>query len=236
MRCLSWDKKSPNRSGREWVRLGLVLPFLLVACSVQASPIASSSIHAASDQRNLSAWEAFLAGGRTYWANVAPPPVTSGIRALMAEDLAMANPAGSPIGAYLIWRRDLDPTRFDLNHPTIGPRLESLNPTTTACVNCTTTTTTPTPTTPQAETTTPGPGPAPGPGTVTTAGTGPGAMPPPGSSPSPGLVTGPVPASGPTPGPPPIPEPSTWLMAVGLLGASLWWRKGSGRGTTAHPA
>ena len=62
MRCLSWDKKSPNRSGREWVRLGLVLPFLLVACSVQASPIASSSIHAASDQRNLSAWEAFLAG------------------------------------------------------------------------------------------------------------------------------------------------------------------------------
>jgi hypothetical protein len=70
------------------------------------------------------AWEQFLLGGEALWAVTSPPAFPSG--------LVLPTSGGklidTPFVDYLEWRRSLDPSRFDLNHPNIASELAQFVP------------------------------------------------------------------------------------------------------------
>lgn len=70
-------------------------------------------------------WASFLAGGQSTWAAFQSPPFTLPVRlallSLIQGDPAVA--AASPLVGYFVWRRNLNPTRFDRYHPFLGPQL-----------------------------------------------------------------------------------------------------------------
>ena len=70
-------------------------------------------------------WGAFLAGGPATWTSRQSPPFTAPARlallSLVQGDPAVA--ATSPLVEDFVWRRSLNPARFDRYHPCLGPRL-----------------------------------------------------------------------------------------------------------------
>jgi hypothetical protein len=199
MSRFSKDEIGSYRSCLERIGLVAVWLWLLLSPSSQASSISRHAIHASAVPRDLQAWLNFLAEGETHWASVHAPPITANVRKFMAQELNSADSTSTPMVTYLEWRRNLDPTRFDHYHPTMGPELQTLLPTTTS------TSTPPTPT------------PNPSPQTV---------GPPPDPAPSPSSSSDP--GSGGTPAPPAIPEPSTLMLSLGMIAAGFWWRRRSG--------
>lgn len=85
--------------------------------ALQVSPSSTTSVSGG--------WARFLAGGESTWASQPSPRYTAGVRNAVVQlingDPAVA--ASSPLIEYFVWRRNLDPTRFDSYHPFIGPRL-----------------------------------------------------------------------------------------------------------------
>lgn len=115
---------------------GLATAWLaLPAATVEASPMRggpfrgalaaqeSASVNAAASLSGR--WNSFLAAGETTWASRQSPPFTLPVRlallSLINGDPAVA--AASPLVEYFVWRRNLNPARFDRYHPFIGPRL-----------------------------------------------------------------------------------------------------------------
>lgn len=70
------------------------------------------------------AWSRFLAGGPARWAVTRPPRFPSGLSLLTRNGQIV----DTPFVDYLIWRRNLNPVRFDRYHPFIGPALGQLLP------------------------------------------------------------------------------------------------------------
>ena len=219
---------------RSW--LGVVLLGAWTTSSAQASPLRSQQVHSRqvrSRSGDLSQWTNYVATGPGVWSTVQAPPVTLRVREAIAQALQSPNPTGNSSVEYLMWRRSLDPSRFDQWHPVIGPILQQL-------LNLTPTSN-PTASTTQGQQVRGGPGPNPGPGPGPGLGPGPGSGlgPGPGSGLGPGPGSGPVPGSGPGPGsmtpsvpevgpePLPIPEPGPAAIALAMIGATAWWRSQS---------
>ncbi len=115
--------------------LGLTVTWLaLSAATVEASPmrratsagLAAQEFAASGSANSLAArWTTFLAGGQATWASRQSPPFTLPVRqallALVQGDPQVA--AASPLVEYFVWRRNLNPTRFDRYHPFLGPQL-----------------------------------------------------------------------------------------------------------------
>jgi len=70
------------------------------------------------------AWSRFLAGGPGLWAVARPPRFPSGLSLLTRNGQIV----DTPFVDYLVWRRNLNPARFDRYHPFIGPALGRLLP------------------------------------------------------------------------------------------------------------
>ena len=110
------------------VRVGLAL---LAAAAVAPQRAArASAIHAEALKFTTEAdlgprWKSFLAGGPALWAITTPPSFPSH---LVLYYQANGVPVETPFVDYLIWRRNLDPLRFDANHPGAGPVLELIKP------------------------------------------------------------------------------------------------------------
>jgi hypothetical protein len=71
-------------------------------------------------------WELFLAGGTHVWLTAHNPPVTLPVHEALAEVLESPTAAANPLIEYMIWRRGLDPERFDHYHPCLGRKLRHL--------------------------------------------------------------------------------------------------------------
>jgi hypothetical protein len=150
------------------------------------------------------AWTNYLSAGPQVWSRTKAPAFTPGIRgtiwAVLKSD-TQAQSLANPMIDYLLWRRSLKPERFDANHPRLGPTLNQLL------------SFSPTPViTPPV--TTPLPAYSPVPQSTPTS-TSPQIVTPP-----PVVITPPEPAA-----PTPIPEPSSVLLATGMLGWGIWWRR-----------
>jgi hypothetical protein len=161
-----------------------------------------------------SGWNNYLAGGPLYWAKADPPVITGQIRALMHEALKSADPVANPNVEYLLWRRSLDPSRFDSFHSKMGRQLASMLPTTYPSSP------------PQAQQLQPESTPTPS-SSVTTPSS---SVATPSSSTSirptkpaiaPDAFTPPASLS---PEPAAIPEPGTLIMGLAMIGTGLWWR------------
>jgi hypothetical protein len=103
---------------------------LLSAGPASASPIISNQQDDPKTTTELSLgqnWLNFLAGGPSLWAVESPPPFPSGLVLLTQNGQIIE----TPFVDYLIWRRNLDPARFDHFHPNVGPVLGQLTPPTT---------------------------------------------------------------------------------------------------------
>ncbi|MFO0952894.1 MAG: hypothetical protein U0835_17440 [Isosphaeraceae bacterium] len=101
--------------------------FLAAAClavttlgTASASPIRTFRVVTSDTEASLGPeWARFLAGGPFFWSVETPPSFPSG---LVLETLN-GRIVETPFVDYLIWRRNQDPARFDLNHPNVGPPL-----------------------------------------------------------------------------------------------------------------
>jgi hypothetical protein len=101
----------------------------LTGMSAEASPIK----HHAASTRNASGvqiWDEFIAKGPSVWARVHPPKMSDQTSQTMHEvwrkEFKSADSTSYPNIQYLLWRRALDPPRFDHWHPGMGRALESL--------------------------------------------------------------------------------------------------------------
>lgn len=94
--------------------LSVVVP----TTSAQATPIRSS----------LARWETFVEGGPRIWKARHAPPLVLSVREALQQ--AVMGPAATenPFVQYLMWRRSLNPARFDHWHPFLGPRIHELVP------------------------------------------------------------------------------------------------------------
>jgi hypothetical protein len=74
------------------------------------------------------AWNLFLSTGPEVWATSQSPAFTISVRRSIFQILNgdPATIAANPMVDYLIWRRDLNPFRFDRYHPYLGQRLAPL--------------------------------------------------------------------------------------------------------------
>lgn len=74
------------------------------------------------------AWDAFLGMGPEGWSMYQSPALTFPTRMAVWRMLESASDSVTldPMLEYLIWRRDLNPGRFDYYHPYLGPRLGQL--------------------------------------------------------------------------------------------------------------
>lgn len=90
-----------------------------------ATPQAALQVLPSTSTSLSGGWASFLAGGEPTWSSRPSPRYTAGVRnavlQLLNGDPSVA--AASPLIDYFVWRRNLDPTRFDSYHPFIGPRL-----------------------------------------------------------------------------------------------------------------
>ena len=227
---------------------GMVVVGALTTLPAQASPVHTQSPHLQSVRAysvhsrssDLSSWANYVLAGPSVWSTVHAPPVTLRIRETMAQALESPDPTSNPYVDYLIWRRSLDPSRFDDWHPVIGPMLQQLITSTPSSSLA--------PSTPQAQQNVgTQPQPLPGSGTVPGSSLVPGSNPVPGPNPGPELIPTPTPGSvpqtGPGPGsspgptprpefqppPPPVPEPSTAVIVLTMFGAAAWCHSQSSR-------
>lgn len=118
-------------------------PALLCAClalsmaDAQAAPLRSfGAMRASTYALEASAvgpslpavWNQFLSTGPEVWATSRSPaftiPVQRAIWQILSGDPAAI--ASNPMIDYLVWRRDLNPSRFDRYHPHLGSQLAQL--------------------------------------------------------------------------------------------------------------
>lgn len=73
-------------------------------------------------------WRAFLDKGPDGWTAYQSPALAPLTRLAVWKMLEAASTSTTldPMLEYLMWRRDLNPARFDRNHPYLGPRLGQL--------------------------------------------------------------------------------------------------------------
>jgi hypothetical protein len=192
-----------QRPGRP-ARIGLCLLLLgmgwLFSVPAQAAPVRRYTVPAG-ELPVFRAWSNHLSAGPQVWSTRRPPPFTPGIQSTIWQVLRTDSPAqalNNPMIDYLLWRRSLNPVRFDSNHSRLGPSLSQLL-------------------TLQPPTTSPG-------------------LPPPNAVPQVPAPTRPQtvespPIISPRPQEPPapIPEPSSLLVAVGILGFGVMYRRLRGR-------
>jgi hypothetical protein len=128
-----------------------VLTGFAAATPALASPISGQDPLAMTsfEPKTALGWPAFLAAGSTYWATHQPPFITPDVKSWINESVFAPHAASTPMVQYLLWRRSLDPDRFDEWHPQLGPELAHLPPLTTPKVPQVNPKPTPTPAEPQ---------------------------------------------------------------------------------------
>jgi PEP-CTERM motif len=131
-----------SRTTRWTALAALAASLALSATDAQAAPLRSYAMMRTSGnlvQANASvyptfpmAWNSFLSLGPNVWAATSwTPPFTLAVRRSIWQILNTGDPAtiaSNPMIDYLLWRRDLNPTRFDHYHPFLGPQLGQLEP------------------------------------------------------------------------------------------------------------
>jgi hypothetical protein len=215
------------REGRRILRIVVVLAAGAAGPTgrpVQAAPIKHHHV-AEKGQTHRTGWQKFLDGGAAHWSKADPPTIDLHIRVLMDKALHSPHAATNRNVQYLEWRRSLNPARFDHWHPKMGPMLQGLIPPASTSHPSSGTVTQPQTIAPGTVAATSTPAPAPD-STSTYTSTTPTS---PVTSSGPGTGTTTPQQIDPTPSPAAIPEPSTWTMALVMLGSGLWWRYRSGR-------
>lgn len=97
----------------------------LTAAPAAAGPIRGHHLHRVHAESTLGpAWGRFLSGGPALWAVARSPRIPSG-STLLSQNGRLVE---TPFVDYLLWRRSLNPARFDHYHPFLGPALGSLLP------------------------------------------------------------------------------------------------------------
>lgn len=109
----------------------LAVGLLGIVGPVHASPIRHRQSISAETARDYRAWVTYLSAGPRVWSHLHDPPINQGIRAMMIQALRQSDPYTNPFTQFLLWRRNLNPIRFDRWHPVLGPLLQNLPPPTT---------------------------------------------------------------------------------------------------------
>jgi hypothetical protein len=189
--------RTPRRTEASYhLWLGLTL---LGAGSLFANRVeASAIVHSGKiDKAEAgSSWSEYLLGGPRVWDTVPHPPVTEAVKQEIRKALK-TDPGGTSLMVqFLLNKQSLDPARFDHYHPNLVGPLARIA----ATIPSTTTSTSTSTTTGAQELTSPS----------TTAPT---------TAPTEAQTT-----SG-DPSPQIVPEPEALLLAIGMAGWAVWWRR-----------
>lgn len=193
--------RTPRRSYASchcWFRLTLLAIAFFLAGRVEAAAIVhASKIEKKDMAESGSSWSEYLLGGPRVWDHVPHPPVTEAVKHEISKALK-TDPGGTAlIVQFLLNKQSLDPARFDHYHPKLVRPLSKFE-----------TSTSPTTTT-GAQVLGPGSS-TPQPTEAQTT-----------DSPSP-------PTEAQTTGSPSaqnVPEPEAPLLAIGMVGWAVWWRR-----------
>jgi hypothetical protein len=154
------------------------------------------------EARLFEVWSNYLAKGPQTWSTTHAPAFTPAIKTTIWQVLktdTQAQQLQNPMIDYLLWRRSLNPVRFTANHPNLSPALAQL-------LN-----------TPQLPPNVPPPTYAPVPQTSSL---------PQGITPPDPLIPPATQSVAPqNVAPPAVPEPGSLILAAGLIGWGLWWRR-----------
>jgi hypothetical protein len=143
-------------------------------------------------------WTKYLSTGPQVWSTTQAPTFTPAIRSTIWQVLktdTQAQALANPMIDYLLWRQSLNPVRFTANHPRLSPSLSQLLNSPTLPAGTPPPTFTPIP-------------------QVQPVTSSPQGVTPPLIPPSPQGIS-----------PVAIPEPSSILLALGMTGLGLWWRR-----------
>jgi hypothetical protein len=105
--------------------------FIVAATALGSGRADAAAIHKyhqpeAADQVLGTSWTQFLLGGPNVWATHDHPLYSFKVREEI-WNIIKTDPGGEdPVIAFLLWKRSLDPVRFDRFHPRIGPAIEKL--------------------------------------------------------------------------------------------------------------
>jgi hypothetical protein len=153
------------------------------------------------EARTFVAWSNYLSAGPETWSSKHAPQFTPDIRSTIWQIVhtdTQGEQLANPMIDYLLWRRSLNPHRFDSNHPFLSPKLAELLKTPSLPAGV------PPPTyTPVSETAT-SPQNLTGPTTSASL---------PLSDPAAQTIS------------PAVPEPGSLVLGLGMLGWGLWWRR-----------
>jgi PEP-CTERM motif len=194
--------RTPRRSYASchcWFGFTLLAIAFLLASRVEAAAIVHASrIEKKEMAESGSSWSEYLLGGPRVWDHVPHPPVTEAVKHEIRKALK-TDPGGTAlIVQFLLNKQSLDPARFDHYHPNLVRPLSKFE-----------TSSSPTITTGAQVL---------GPGSSTT------------TLPTEAQTTGSSapPTEAQTTGSPSaqnVPEPETLLLAIGMAGWAVWWRR-----------
>jgi hypothetical protein len=118
----------------EGVRRGVVLLLCILGTGwlgVQPARAAATKklVLTPTEAKVFVSWSHFLADGETMWSKRHAPAFTPAIKSTIWQILktdTQAQSLANPMIDYLLWRRSLDPQRFQANHPNLSPTLAQL--------------------------------------------------------------------------------------------------------------
>jgi hypothetical protein len=118
----------------------------LVLCSatVVAEPVRKHHEAASESQETYTTWSEFLKAGPSVWGTHEHPIWDFTVREAVWKAIKTDPGGTSPMIEFLLWKQSLDPARFDLYHPKIGPAIDKLVKTSPTQVSSPPATTTPT--------------------------------------------------------------------------------------------
>jgi len=106
----------------------------LAACALAAAvetlprPADAAPIHHATraELHAAHSWSSYLLASPSVWSSVHAPAFSPQVRSLIWRQVHATNSTALPMIDYLLWRRSLNPVRFDHYHPKLGPTLANL--------------------------------------------------------------------------------------------------------------
>lgn len=71
-------------------------------------------------------WSRYLLAGPRAWETVEHPPVSAAVRSAIRVSVRTAPGPTDPMVNFLLWKQNLDPTRFARYHPRLAPALHRI--------------------------------------------------------------------------------------------------------------
>lgn len=122
--------RKPSRAGALRLCAGTAAMVLLACAGADAAAIHRAAGHpralTAADVVTFREWSRYLDRGPSMWTKVEHPPVTPALWSAIWRSIRTDPGPDDPMVNYLLWKRSLNPARFDRYHHALAPALRRI--------------------------------------------------------------------------------------------------------------